>query len=198
MTTKLSLVDLQSVGDEYSIPVSHLKALIAVESSGVGFYKDGTPVVQQEPHYFNRLTNGKYLLSHPHLASKSYKANLQRKLYNLSARKRLAESSQLDREAALRSCSWGLFQIMGDNYKLCGYPSVQAFVNGMYQDEQTQLKAAIEYLKSVNGLSALREGDWKTVARKYNGAEYWRKGYDKKLAKAARANAHFDTYAGYA
>ena len=48
----------------------------------------------------------------------------------------MGEAAHLNRIAALKSASWGKFQLMGFNYKLCGFNSLQAFVNAMYKNEE--------------------------------------------------------------
>ncbi|WP_426770837.1 N-acetylmuramidase domain-containing protein, partial [Pseudomonas aeruginosa] len=41
---------------------------------------------------------------------------------------RLDKAVKMDRDCALQSASWGLFQIMGFHWEALGYASVQAFV----------------------------------------------------------------------
>jgi hypothetical protein len=76
--------------------------------------------------------------------------------------------------AAMLSISMGMGQIMGGNYVVVGYPSVQA----MFQDynhptlgKYNQLAGFFSYAVSKKGmLDALRAKDWNMIARLYNGA----------------------------
>jgi len=47
----------------------------------------------------------------------------------------------LDRDAALRSTSWGLFQIMGLNHQRANFNSVDEMINAMSKTEAHQLRA---------------------------------------------------------
>lgn len=95
---------------------------------------------------------------------------------------RLERASQIDKEAALLSCSYGLGQIMGFNYSSCGYNSIFDFVDDMSKSEGKQLLAFCNFIKSNKKLHlALTEKDWKTFAYIYNGPEYYKNSYDQKL-----------------
>jgi hypothetical protein len=98
---------------------------------------------------------------------------------------RLDKAVAIDRECALQSCSWGLFQIMGFHWKALGYSSVQAFVNAAYKSEASQLDMFVRFIKINPGmLAALRAKDWAKFAKLYNGPEYMKNNYHTKLALA--------------
>ena len=81
--------------------------------------------------------------------------------------------------------SWGLGQIMGFNYKLAGWPTIKSFVQAMYESEKCQLLAVCRFIKSNNTMyNALRNKDWATFARLYNGPSYTVNKYDEKLKNA--------------
>ena len=44
---------------------------------------------------------------------------------------KLAQAVVLNRDAALQSCSWGRFQVLGLNWKSLKYESLQEFINCM-------------------------------------------------------------------
>ena len=93
--------------------VAAVRAVIDVESRG-GFLADKRPKILFERHYFSRLTKRRYDRSHPAISQPDpggYKGG--RKEYD-----RLAQAIDLDRDAALRSASWGAFQIMGGSQHL--------------------------------------------------------------------------------
>lgn len=93
----------------------------------------------------------------------------------------------LDADAALKSASWGLGQIMGGNFAAAGYASAQAMVAAFVADESAQLAAMAAFIVH-NGLAhAVANKDWATYARGYNGPNYAENAYDTKLA-------HFDQH----
>ena len=97
---------------------------------------------------------------------------------------RLKRASEIHREAALESASWGKFQILGMNWDMCGVKSLQEFINAAYKSEDEHLNLFVNYIISAGLQDELREKDWKGLARGYNGPLYWKQSYDKKLASA--------------
>ena len=87
--------------------------------------------------------------------------------------KRLAKAYQLDKVAALESCSWGKFQIMGFNYKTAGYSNVHEFVKGMSIGEPAHIKAFLKFAESNPALlSGLRNKDFEKIAEGHNGVSW--------------------------
>lgn len=162
--------------------VAAIRAVAEVESGGDGFLPTGEPKILFEAHHFSRLTNNKYDKTHPNISSPTW----NRKLYKggIKEHVRLQAASALDRTAALKSASWGKFQIMGFNWNMTGYPSLQAFIDGMYEGEFGQLKAFVGFLKYRGLDKAIRELNWRSFAKGYNGASFAVNKYDTKLAKA--------------
>jgi hypothetical protein len=97
---------------------------------------------------------------------------------------RLNGASTLDADAALQSASWGIGQLMGFNYGVIGYASVQQMVEAMGDDEDEQLQATATFIEASAMNEALRRHDWQDFARSYNGSDFGRVGYDVKLAAA--------------
>ncbi len=159
-----------------------VRAVVAVESRG-GFDAQGRPALLFERHYFHRLTQGRFSAIAPAISQPRAggygPARLQ---YH-----RLAQALELDREAALRSASWGAFQIMGDNHALCGHRDVTAFVAALCEDEGAHLDAFVSFVLASGLAPALRRRDWAGFARGYNGPAYRRNRYDEKLARAYAA-----------
>jgi murein L,D-transpeptidase YcbB/YkuD len=96
----------------------------------------------------------------------------------------LEEAIGLNRDAALRSASWGAFQIMGDNCTLAGYRDAESFVADMVKGEPQQLAAFVSFIKSAGLADELRRCDWAGFARGYNGPNYAINNYDRKLRAA--------------
>lgn len=181
--SKLTPADLSSTASTYGLTAAHLSAIAAIEGSGAGYLPDGRPKILLEAHIFSRLTGHKYDQSHPGISSPVW----NRSLYKGGAGEypRLAEALALDEGAVLSSASWGLFQVMGSNFGVAGYGSVQDMVRDhVAGGEPAHLKALMRFLASNRLIDALKKGDWASFARGYNGAGYAANSYDQKLAVA--------------
>lgn len=176
-------------GDDYRRAAARLgcepeavEAVALVESNGDGFNPDDTPKTLFEGHVFSRLTGGRFDAVAPTL---SYKKATREHYGNWSDEQaRLAAATNLDRDAALMSASWGKFQIMGFNHAACGYVKLQDFVNAMYAGEPAHLDAFVGFIVSRGLADELRDLRWADFARSYNGPGYKTFHYDEKMAKA--------------
>jgi hypothetical protein len=179
---RLTDQDFNDCAADLNCQVAAIRAVVDVESAGGGFLPDGRPKILFEAKYFHNLTKGKYDKSNPNISSPVW----DRKLYKGGAKEwdRLNEAAALDRNAALQSASWGLFQIMGANYKLCGFASVEDFVAAFQKSEGEQLKAFAKFIRSSKLDGHLRNLKWDSFAKGYNGPGYAKNQYDKKLAAA--------------
>ena len=183
MSKFLTEEDYQYAASIIGCEVAVIKAVSFVESGGrSGFLKDGkTPKILFEGHWFHKLTKGRFTT--PENANISYPRWI-RKYYNQDQHKRLQKAVELDRDAALKSASWGKFQIMGFNYKIAGYDTLQDFINAMYKNEVSQLVAFVNFVRHRRLDDDLRRLDWQGFAYGYNGAGYAQNKYDEKLEKA--------------
>lgn len=167
-----------------------LRALAAVEAGAAGaFNDDGTPVILFERAKFEKHTAGKFhgqrlpnsptewsLVSWPAWGGYGPTSVQHDKL---------AFAVTLDRVAALKSASWGLFQILGENYAAAGFHDLQSFVNAMYRDVDEHLRALVMFIRSnPRLLQALKARDWTVVAFNYNGPKFMENRYDAKMAAA--------------
>jgi len=178
---RLSDVDLPRLGATIDVGEDEIHAVLDVECRGKGFDRKGRPVMLFEPHIFYReLTGAERDLA----VAKGLAYPKWRRSYPKDSYPRLMEAMQINREAALRSASWGLGQIMGFNCSLCGYPSAQAMVMAFTDGEDIQLEAMIRFIVSAGIDDELRNHDWSGFARHYNGSGYAKHGYHTRLAKA--------------
>lgn len=165
-----------------------IHAVDEVESGGAGFLPDGKIKILFEGHIFYRYTKGKFASSNPDICyptwtTKYYtKGDVQQRGDGELAR--LQRAIKLDRKAALMSASYGRFQVMGFNFALCGYKTVDEFFDAMQTDETKHLEAFISYIEATRLDDALRDLDWARFAKGYNGPEYWKNKYDEKLQAA--------------
>jgi hypothetical protein len=178
--TPLDDAAIGAAAEKIGCEAAAVRAVIDVESHG-GFLPDGRPKILYERHFFSRLTGRKFDGSHPGISSPSaggYGAG------GAHQYDRLNEAVALDRDAALRSASWGLFQVMGDNCKALGYADAEAFVAAMVSGEAAQLDAFVGFVKVNRLADELIRHDWAGFARGYNGKEFRKNRYDEKLAAA--------------
>lgn len=165
-----------------------VRAFAEVESGGKsGFGLAGLPIIAFEGHWFRRYTHAKFDLTHPMLSYPYLeKAGTQWRVNNgnqATAWEALKTAMALDHDAALRSCSWGMFQVMGFNFEACGYSTVDDFVTAMKGGEIGQLQAFLGYCKqSPTCIKAMQAKDFAAMARSYNGKDYG--DYDKRIARA--------------
>jgi hypothetical protein len=87
----------------------------------------------------------------------------------------------LDKEAALKACSWGKFQILGANYKAVGFASVREMVDAHVKSPRGHLKAFLGFIKSRNLQNAMKQKNWADIAKGYNGAGYKTFNYDERI-----------------
>lgn len=183
MKPGLTEADYARAAKALGCDVPAVKAVAEVESLGSGFLPDDQVRILFEAHIFDRLTGGKHRRTHPNISS----ATWNKALYGAGGahqHKRLAQAVALDRDAALQSASWGRFQIMGFNYRACGFATVQAFINAMHAGEGPQLDAFVAYVKHRGLADELQRRDWAGFASGYNGPGYAANKYDTKLAAA--------------
>jgi hypothetical protein len=179
---KLSESDYLDIANQLGCKVAAVKAVADVESSGDAFFLNGKPKILYEAHIFSRLTNHKYDQSHPSVSSRTW----NRSLYTGGSQEyvRLEIAMTLDTTEALKSTSWGRFQIMGFNYSESGFTSVEAFVKAMFSSERKQLDAFVSFVKNKGLEKHLITLNWASFAKGYNGSQYEQNKYDIKLHKA--------------
>jgi hypothetical protein len=178
--------DFQAAATELGCDPVKVRVIHEVESSGNPFV-DGRPSILPEPHRFSRATGHQYDASHPTISSLKWNKALYPKTQ--AARwEMLLDMVALNVDAGFASASYGGFQILGENFKRCGFYSPWAFALAESTSEGYQLRAFVQFIKGdLNLWTALRRGDWVTVAKLYNGSAYSLNRYDVRLAQAERA-----------
>lgn len=177
----LSDKDYQQAADTLQVEVAAIKAVAEVETSGAAFDSNGRPRILYERHYFHRLTNGKYSKDHPDI-SNSVPGGYGRFSEQYS---KLERAYSLDADAALKSASWGRYQIMGANYQAAGYTSAVDFVRAMTDGEAEHLKAFTAFVNNNTALvKALQNKSWADFAAGYNGRNFKDNQYDTKMEAA--------------
>ncbi|WP_249255339.1 N-acetylmuramidase family protein [Vibrio cidicii] len=164
-----------------------MKAVSEVESSGDAYFSNGKPKMLFEAHIFSRLTSRAYDTTHPSISSRTWNRSLY--MGGISEYTRLNKAIELNPNAAIQSASWGRFQIMGFNFKLAGYSTAEAFVEGMFKSERSQLNAFLTFVEKSGLVEHIRDKNWAAFARGYNGSQYQQNQYDLKLEKAYKKYA---------
>jgi N-acetylmuramidase len=179
----LSQSGLDRISGLLGVSVAEIWTVVAVETRGCGFLADRRPRILFERHIFHQRTNGEHDATDPSLSSNVAGGYLGGALeYD-----RLQRAMRLDRDAALKSTSWGLGQVMGFNATLAGYASVDEMVQDMVDREDAQLTAMANFLKARHLDVHLANHDWTQFAKGYNGPEFKRNQYDTRLASAFSA-----------
>jgi hypothetical protein len=181
--------DFAKAAKKLNCDVAAIKAVAEVESSGNGFLSDGRVKILFEGHQFYKYTKGAYATSNPTICFKKWTRDFYTKGANADIRgagelARLEQAMALDRTAALLSASYGKFQIMGFNFAVAGFKTVDEFYDAMQVSEGEHLNAFCNYIKGNSLDDELRTHNWAGFAYRYNGPEYKKNQYDTKLAKA--------------
>lgn len=155
-----------------------VEAVAITETRSAAFDSQGRPTILFERHKFYKYTNGAHAATHPDLC------NAVAGGYGSTSSQydRLARAKALNEEAALKSASWGKFQIMGFRHPEAGYATVFTMVEAMKRSEQDHFEAFVKFVKADDRLlRAIRQKDWATFARIYNGEKYAENQYDTKM-----------------
>lgn len=164
----LRRTDLVAAGERMRMEPAVLEAVRKVEAVSSGFEGERVKILF-EPHIFHDQTKGAFSASHPTI---SYPKWDRTKYPRTQAARweQMALAFSLDPEAALKSASYGLFQIMGFNWMHTGVKDVYEYVRQASHSELSQMRLFEAYVIKSPLAQPLREKDWKTFARLYNGS----------------------------
>lgn len=174
--------DFQLVADELGIEVAAMKAVVIIEAGAQmkGFWAPGVPVVNFDPTMYRQ-----YASKAPSRdGDKAAKVPEGLTGYALKEWTQLTNARKKNLQGADMGTFWGMFQIGGFNYKLCKCESVQEFVDKMSYSELEQLELFAKFIESTGMVKHLKNKDWASFSRAYNGPSYARRGYHTKMAKA--------------
>lgn len=156
-----------------SIPEWIPMGIANIETRNEGLTGKNNPVLRNEDYWWTRL-------SKDNPDARKYDGSKNRRDYDERYMQYLAMRS-VDRRAAILCHSWGAFQIMGFNMKLCGHESPEAFEVGM-STLPGQMRLFRTFVLSNPPLaSAMRQGDLHSMAYHYNGKNHAKNHYVEKL-----------------
>lgn len=178
----LTYADFKLVADELGIEVAAMKAVVEIEAGKAmkGFAAPGVPIVNFDGSMYKIYAS----------KAPDKKGNPDAKVPEGLSGHQLSEWTQLtahrkkNAQGADMGSFWGMFQIGGFNYKLCGFDSVDEFVERMSDSELAQLEIFAEFVKNTGYLEFLKKKDWAGFSRKYNGKSYKKRKYDSRMAAA--------------
>lgn len=191
---KLDDFDLPRIGHQIGVGEDVIHGVLDVEAAGKSTDSKNRVKMLFEPHVFYRNLSGAK-------RAQAVKAGLAyakwKRGYPKDSYPRLMKAMEIDETAALKACSWGFPQILGENHALAGFSAPQAMVKAMLSNEDEQLQAMINFVKNA-GLddelrvieAKLKRGqkimpdDCRAFVRGYNGPGYEKNDYHTKLATA--------------
>lgn len=182
-TIYLDPPEIEAAARQLGCDVATVLAVRDVEAGPRGFAPDLRPLILYEGHVFSRRTGGRFDASHPHLSWPAW--DRAKYLRDQPSRWRQWEAAAaLDRVAAIEATSYGLFQVMGFNARLCGFIDAEDYHQAMHRDEAEHLRAFLGYVLAWQLDDELRRKDWAGFALGYNGPRAAENRYAEKLARA--------------
>lgn len=187
----LTANDLTVFASRMNVPVGHVRGVVKIEAPRGSYDDDGRPTNLYERHVADRNTvpAKRFRAAAPDLFGPPYGKGGYG-AYSVQYDK-LARACAYDPEAAMRACSWGMFQVLGENAVDIGYDSTWQMVASMVDDgEAAHLEAFRRFLDHNNligKLRACRPNDPDSCipfVSAYNGAGFRQFSYHTKLAKA--------------
>ena len=172
---------------KHNLPESMLLAIKDVEAKSSGYLDDGRVIILFERHkMYNEVRKlrgidfaNAMVKVHPDIINPATGGYIgYEREYD-----RLNKAKSIDTDCALKSASWGLFQIMGFNHNVCKVPTVREFVRLNEQSEIDQFRLFMNFLTTQPELlSAVRQRNHLRFAQLYNGPA--QRGYDQKIREA--------------
>lgn len=175
--------DIAEIAARIGCTVKQVKAVAKVESGGSAFDYHGKPKMLFERHYFHRLTQGRYS---PQAYSHEVPGD-----YNTDSWGKLTYALGKDPDAALSSCSWGRFQVMGSHWKALGYISPWAMAHSAVLSEGDHYEMLVRYVMAFGLVKAMQQlstdpDTCRAFAKSYNGPGFEKFKYHEKLAAAMK------------
>lgn len=182
--------DYKEAAEKLDVPIKYMKGIRKVEAPR-GPYDDlGRPNILFERHKFrnNTVPVGRFNASHPDLSGGPYGAGGYGKFS--TQYDKLLRAASLDPYAAIAACSWGAFQVLGENWEDLKYASILEMITKLVQSEAGHLDSFVRFVianKLQDELRACKPNDPNSCVpfvSVYNGPGYKDFNYHHKLAVA--------------
>lgn len=195
----LTVEDFVEAAELLKCEVEVIKAVANVEAPKGGFLPDGRPVILFESHIFYKQLKFAGINPENYINDPDFKNIITRKwdkskylgLRRLDDKdltpdidneyERFNVAQTLNNEAAIKSCSWGKFQVMAFNYKPCGYNNLWDFIGDIQKTEREHLIIFCKYIMNRGLDKYLREKNFTKFAYYYNGKGFAENKYDSKM-----------------
>ncbi len=182
--------DYDEIASELGIEPAAIRAVVEIETGRLqkGFNADGSVIINFDLPVFRRAAARRGVDLTRYAGSAAVNpVNIARYGSQQAAQHaRLEAALAIDSVAAVESTFWGMFQIGGFNWKLCGTASREEFVERMTRSEYDQLSLFANYIRNTGLLTHLRNKNWAAFARIYNGPSYAARNYHTRMAAAYR------------
>lgn len=191
---KIEDIDIPRIGYRIGVGEDLIHGVMDTETAGRSTDSKGRLSALYEPHVAYRNSSGatrEKLVA----AGLAYK-NWGSKPYPKDSYPRILKAMEIDETVALLATSWALPQMLGENYALAGYESVQAMVLDFLADEDNQLEAMVAFIQNARLDDELRvlqakldrgqpitSDDARPFVRGYNGSRYAENNYHVTFAK---------------
>lgn len=143
-------------------------ALALMESSGDGMV-GREALTRTEVHVFKRHLPKELHAKAGDLIERGVRGRTNVEVHAWS-RSWLKLAAEIDREAAFKSCSYGAWQIMGFNFKTCGFASAQGLAETFDRGIDKQALGLRSFLEaSPSIVQAMKRLDFAAVGVAYNG-----------------------------
>lgn len=178
----LTDADFEIVAKELNVEVAAIKAVVRIEAGAAmeGFWAPGVPIVNFDRSMYNTYAR-KAVNS---AGDKSAKVPPGLSGFPLRRWTTLTKMRKINRQGADMGTFWGMFQIGGFAFKQCGCNSIEQFVELMSRSEFDQLELFAAFVLNTGYVEYIRKKDWAGFSRRYNGANYAKRGYHTRMAKA--------------
>ena len=188
---KLTDARIAEIARENGIHPAALLAVKLIESgTKSGFLDSGKPQILFEGHVFYKylkanaksLDMNKLCAQYPNIVYPKW--DKSKYFGGEKEWTRLEQARKINMKYANYAASWGMFQVMGFNYKTCGCKSIDEFVEKMCTSQEQQLLLTLNFLKNSNLIVPLQKRQWATFAKGYNGPGFAQNKYHIKLQAA--------------
>lgn len=185
---RLQQGDFGAAAKRIGIETAALLAFVEVEASGRGFDNDSRVKMLFEPHVFYRNLSGvqRDQAVTAGLAYRYWKSGQ----YPRDSYPRLSAATLIATEAAYKSASYGLGQILGENHASAGFRSAEEMLKNAMLGEREQLAQMVTLMRSwgiagkLQGRDLTKGSSWVDAVRIYNGKSYAVHGYHTRCAAA--------------
>lgn len=182
-------IDYEQIAGELGVEPASIRAVVEIETGQQqkGFNSDGSVVINFDLSVFRHATSRRGIDVRFIESEALEPVNIKKYGSQQAAQHaRLKAAMAIDTIAAIESTFWGMFQIGGSNWKLCGTASRDEFVERMKRSEYDQLSLFANYIRNTGLLMHLRDKNWTVFARIYNGPSYAARNYHNRMAAAYR------------